>query len=215
MMRPHGPVRGVPANDMVLTMTKLAVAALALALVSISAQAQTDAPASEKKVRFLVGAGLTFGGDKLASAEYTDGSSQELHGGGLIALYAGVEYAVNPSVSLQANIGYHVDQASADNGELRFERYPLELMAYYKVSDKWRAGAGVRIVNSPRFASSGAGDMGDFNFKNTSGAVIEAEYMASPRIGYKMRYVNEKYTPKAAPVKVDGSHFGVMANFYF
>lgn len=192
-------------------------------MASMAAQAQTAAPeavtpaapVAEKNYRWLVGAGLTFGGDELAKAEYEGGSTQKIHGGGLIAMYVGIEYAVNPSVSLQANIGYHVDQASADNGELRFERYPLELLAHYKLSEKWRAGAGVRIVNAPRFASSGAGDIGDFNFKNTTGAVIEAEYMAAPRLGIKVRYVSEKYTAKIAPVSFDGNHLGVMANFYF
>ena len=49
----------------------------------------------------------------------------------------------------------------------------------------------------------------------TSGGVIEAEYLISRNLGIKMRYVNEKYEGKEVVGKIDGQHVGVFASIYF
>jgi hypothetical protein len=196
-------------------MKKFAVAAFALAMASMSAQAQTYVPVEQKNYRFLAGAGITFGGDRLATAEYEDGGEIDIRAGSMLALYAGVEFAVNPNVALQANIGYHVDNASAENGDIRFGRYPIELLGYYKVSPQWRIGGGARFVNGVKLSSSGAGDIGDFEFKNTTGLVLEGEYSINPNLGLKVRYVSEKYETKEFNTKHDGNHVGVLLNYYF
>lgn len=196
-------------------MKKFAFAVAALALVSLNVQAQTYTPVQAKNHRFIAGMGFTSGGDTLATASYTDGASQNIKTGGMLAFYGGVEYDVAQDLAIQATIGYHVDQAHADNGEIRFGRYPLEVLAAYKLSPQWRFGGGVRFVNSPRLSSSGAGDIGDFNFKNTVGAVLEGEYLFSPAFGVKLRYVSEKYEPKNGAGKLDANHVGIMGNFYF
>lgn len=198
-----------------INMKKLAVAAIALAITSLSAQAQTFTPVVQKPYRFLAGAGITFGGDRLATAVYEDGGEIDIRAGSMLALYLGVEYAVSPEVALQANVGYHVDNATADNGDLRFSRYPVELLAYYKVAPAWRIGGGARFVNGVKFSSSGAGYIGNYKFDNTVGAVLEAEYATSPRWGVKVRYVSEKYEEKYSGAKTDGNHVGVLLNYYF
>lgn len=187
-------------------------AAIALAMVTFSAQAQTAAPSN---FRWLAGAGITFGGDRLATAEYEDGGEIDIRAGSMLSLYGGMEYAVTPEVALQATVGYHVDNASADNGDIRFSRYPVELLALYKVSPTWRIGGGVRFVNSPKLSSSGAGYIGNYKFENATGAVLEAEYMTNAKWGVKVRYVSEKYEEKISGFKSDGNHVGVLLNYYF
>ena len=199
-------------------MKKLVISlALALAAVS-SAQAQNMAPANAfvtKPVRGFLGAGLTYGGDKLATAHYTNGGNIDLHAGALIALVGGVDWTVTPEFSFQASVGYHVDQATGSNGEIRFQRFPFELLAYYKVSPQWRVGGGVRYLTGTKFTSSGAAYMGDYKFDNSVSAVLEGEYMMSPQIGIKLRYVAEKLDSKFDSHKIDANHAGVFANFYF
>ena len=69
--------------------------ALALALATLNAaQAQTTEPApapvvqyepvGAKPLRFVFGAGLTHGGDKLATAYYDDGDEVDLKAGDLV-----------------------------------------------------------------------------------------------------------------------------------
>jgi hypothetical protein len=167
------------------------------------------------KVRPLLGMGLTFGGDKVDTVEYEGGGSIDVRYGSMLTFYGGVDYRVTRAFSMQATIGYHVDNASATNGDLRFERMPIELLAYGHIGETWRVGGGVRYVSNPKVKSSGAADIGDYSFDNAVGGVIEAEYMVMPNLGVKMRYVSEKYTLSGTSYKRDGSHVGFLANYYF
>jgi opacity protein-like surface antigen len=171
--------------------------------------------AQQSKVRPVIGAGLTFGGDKLATAEYQNGGSIDIHAGSMVTFYAGADFRVTDAFSLQATIGYHVDNASATNGDIRFERMPIELLAYGHIGQQWRVGGGARYVSNPKLKSSGAADIGDYSFDNAVGGVIEAEYMVMPRLGVKMRYVSEKFKLSGSSEKIDGSHVGFLANYYF
>ena len=183
------------------------ILAIALSIAALgTAQAQT---------RFFVGAGLTGGGDKLATARYERLGNVDIRAGGLLAFTGGVDYTVSPQFALQASIGYHVDQAHADNGEIRFQRFPIELLAYYTPAPQWRLGAGARYLADPKLSSSGAGYIGDYQFDSSTGGIVEAEYMVSPQIGVKVRYVAEKLQFKNSSAEVDGNHVGIFANFYF
>src|SRR5687767_12881436 len=127
----------------------LIAAALAIGAVA-SAHAQ-DA----LKVRPLLGAGITFGGDTLATVVYTDGSSEDIKGGGLVHLYGGAEIPLGSAVALQATIGYHVDNSSGRDGSVRFSRMPIDLVALYRLNDQFRIGAGAQIINNPELKGSG------------------------------------------------------------
>lgn len=205
-------------------MKKIALA-MTLALASMTAaQAQTAEavvtpvtyqPAAAKPLRFVLGAGLTAGGDKIATAYYDDGGEIDLRAGEMFALQAGIDYRLSPEFSMKATVGYHVDDASARNGDMRFQRIPFELLGYYHVNEKVRVGGGLRYVTGTEFRSSGAGDIGDYKFKNTTSAVAELEYMATPSIGVTLRYVNDEFEEKRYGGKLKGDHVGAFANFYF
>lgn len=195
-------------------MNKIALV-IALALASLnSAQAQTEASAP-KQMRFLVGAGLTFGGDKLATASYENGAEIDIRAGSMLAITTGIDYRVTDAFSFQATVGYHVDNAPARNGDIRFQRFPMELLAYGHAGTQWRFGGGVRYVSNPKLSSSGAGYVRDYEFDNTVGAVAEAEYLMTPHIGFKLRYVSERYEVNGRSDKIKGNHVGLMANYYF
>ena len=189
---------------------------IALAIASLNAaQAQTYVPVEQKQARFFFGAGFTFGGDKLATANYANGGDVNLRAGGMIAINGGLDYRVTPEFSFQGSIGYHVDQASADNGEIRFQRFPIELLAYYHVAPQWRIGGGARYASSPKLTSSGAGYIGEYRFDNATSGLVEAEYLMSSQVGFKVRLVSEKLKVKRSTATVDGNHIGFLANFYF
>jgi hypothetical protein len=194
-------------------MKKIAFAALLATLGC--AQAQTYAPVlTPSPTRFLLGVGISGGGDDLATAEYTNGDSITIHAGRMVYLTAGMDYHFTPEFSLQGTVNYHVDRAPAKNGDVKFERFPVELIAYYQPAPAWRIGGGVRYISSPKLSSSGVLSGMDISFDNTTSAVVEAEYFTSPRLGIKLRYVNETFKARGYQ-DVDGSHIGLSANFYF
>lgn len=207
-------------NNLALAVT-LAIASLG------AAQAQEPVPAPApvpgylvvdplaKPLRFVIGAGLTHGGDKLATQYYEDDFSIDLNGGDSIALLAGLDYRINQQFSVQGTIGYHFDDASARNGSMRFERIPLELLGYYHVNDQVRVGGGIRHVTNAEFRSGGASDIGDYRFDDSTGAVAELEYMYSHRIGFKLRWANDEFKEKRSRIPVKGDHLGLLVNFYF
>jgi hypothetical protein len=178
-----------------------------------AAQAQIYTPAP-KPVRFLLGAGLSGGGDKLVSAKYENGDTVDIHAGGIVYLTAGVDYHITPQFSLQGTVNYHVDAANARNGDIKFERFPIELIGYYQPNPAFRVGGGVRYVSSAKLSGSGNASDLDFSFDNTTSAVVEGEYFVNPKLGIKLRYVNETYKARGYD-DIDGSHVGLSANFYF
>jgi hypothetical protein len=197
---------------------KKTVFAIALAVASIgAAQAQTQTQtqnAGPKQLRFIVGMGIPGGGDKLATVTYERLGDYNIKAGGLIAFTGGVDFLVTPEFSLQSTISYHVDQANASNGDIKFKRYPIELIAYYHPAANWRVGGGVRYVSSPKLSSSGVVSGLNAEFDNTVSGLVEAEYMVQPSFGVKLRYVNEKYKVKGFK-DIDANHVGLFGNFYF
>jgi outer membrane protein W len=191
-------------------MMKRTISACAVSLAFLScAQAQTAGT-----VRYVVGAGINVGGDKLATARYTDADSSKISAGGGLQLLAGVDYRVNQQVSLQANVGVHAHYPSGMfSGDANFTRIPVELLAYYHPAGQWRIGGGARLISNPKL-NGGSSSM-DRDFKSTAGLVLEAEYFVSPSVGIKLRAVNEKYEPKVGKGDFSGNHVGLFGNLYF
>ncbi len=192
---------------LITAITALAAAALAPTL----AHAGLD---SDNPVHPLIGVALTGGGDKLASIEYVHGGSRSITAGGLVQLYGGVEYhEKGSSIGVQATLGYHFDNTSADNGSQRFQRFPVEVIALFNAAPKFRLGVGARYAMAAKFTSDGAGYVGNGDFKSQLGGLVMAEWLITQSMGLQLRYVHETY--KLDGVSVDGSHGGLGFNYYF
>lgn len=189
----------------------IAFAAVALALAGGAAQAV--------EVRPLLGMGFTFGGDTLVGVTYTNGDTAKVHAGGLIAFHGGVDVQFTELVSAQALVGYHVDRANASNGDVVFDRTPVELLGHFKLTDWMRVGGGARYTGNAKLRSDGyVGSLvGDADFKPTWGTVVEAEFFPVRSWGIKARYVSEKFKVKDFPgaSTIDGSHGGIYFSYYF
>ena len=197
---------------------KKTVLAMAVAIASLNsayAQAPQNVEASAKQLRYTIGMGFTHGGDKLAETSFTDGRSETIRAGGLVAFVAGADYRFNKRFSMQGNVGFHVDNSTAENGDVHFRRYPIELLGYFHPSQNWRIGGGVRFVNAVRAKASGAAGNYNIKFDNAIGEVIEAEYMVGYTASMKVRLVREKYKLSDYRSEVDGNHVGIFGNFYF
>lgn len=184
-----------------------------------TAAAMAASAAQAVEVRPVVGAGLTFGGDTLVTVTYTDGETAKVSAGGLLALNGGLELGFTELLSVQALVGYHVDRANASNGNVVFERYPLDLLGHVRLNSWMRLGGGARYTGNAKLRTSGAvtSYVGNVSFEPTWGGVVEAEFFPMRSLGIKARYVSERFKAKNAPwaPKADGSHGGIYLNYYF
>jgi hypothetical protein len=188
---------------------------------------QPAAPESSvRSVKFLLGIGITGGGDTLATATYTDGSTQSITAGGLVFLKLGADWQINPNFSAQGTLGFHRDATYAKNGDLTFERNFVEGLGFWHFLPKHRIGLGLRQTSGAKLSSSGAAaSVGNYEFNSGLGKVLEYEWMISRtgRVGFGLtfRLVNEKYSVKSingAPASgpdINGSHAGIGFNVYF
>jgi hypothetical protein len=185
---------------------------LALLLLLITSTLQ-PAFAQEQHLRPLVGMGLTGGGDKLSTVSYADGSTQSIHAGGLVHFYVGLRYEPGTKTAITTTFGYHVDQAYARNGDMKFQRFPLELIAQYEVADRIWLGAGGRYISSAKITGSGFASGVDYNFGSTSGVIVQGSYLISNHYDISVRYVKEEYSVPGS--KIDGSHGGIYFAYIF
>ena len=165
-------------------MKKFVFALTALLATIGAAQAQTS------PLHGLAGLGISAGGDNLATANYTNGHSQDIKAGSGVYFTVGANYRLNEQFSLQGTFNFHVDDTNATNGNIKFQRFPIELLGYYHVSNDWRIGGGLRYVMDPKLSSSGVAS------------------------GMKRRYVKETF--KATGYRdVNANHVGISGNYYF
>jgi hypothetical protein len=186
----------------------------ALCLFAGNVQAQTTT-AAEKPLRFFVGMGATFGGDNLATARYPNGATVNIRAGGVVQFHAGANYKFTDKISGSLAVGYHFNRASGTNGSITFSRFPVEVLGHYAVTPTVRLGGGLRWIGGAKLSSSGVASGVNADFSSTTGAVLEGEYLMSNRFGIKLRYVDESYKINGVQNKVDGSHAGVVFNYYF
>ena len=223
----------------ILTRLFQSVALYALLSVSISANALTDQPEQSQPgsppplvtapgPHFILNAGITYGGDTVATANYKDGGSTSIKGGGLLQFGLGALYQFETSpLAIMLSANYHTDSSKASNGDMSFTRTPIELLAYYTGVDHFRIGGGARFVSSPEASLTINGSTEKTSYDNTTGIVAEIGYHTQSTTWLNFRYVSEKYQGNtytsssgakyslAGSKKLDGSHFGVNLTLEF
>jgi len=182
------------------------VAALTLSAVPAAHAADGGGP-----VKVSLGGGITAGGDNLV-----EGSGAEMNAGRGLQVFAGAEYWVAEPFALQMNLGFQIDRRKAAGGTLRFQRFPLELMGLYAVTNNLRFGAGAQFVFGAKLRGSGEASALNQDFRHATGRVLEGEFLITPHSAVKLRFVKENFTPSrdGAP-KIKGDHVGLMYTHYF
>lgn len=187
-----------------------AAAALAMAL-TLAAAPAAHAADGGGPLKFSLGGGITSGGDNLVA-----GSGAEMDAGRGLQLFAGAEHWVAEPFALQMNLGLQIDRRKAAGGTLRFQRFPLELMGLFAVTNNLRFGAGAQFVFGAKL--HGSGDAGGLSqsYRHATGRVLEGEFLVTPHSAVKLRFVREDFTPASdgAP-KIKGDHVGLMFTHYF
>ena len=192
------------------------VATTLLCSVFFGQTAHAEMPEVEEPQRpllFLLGGGLTFGGDDWLDVEYVDGHSDDLTAGGLLDLKVGFRYQQEDSpLVFQSTIGYHFDSVEATNGDADFTRYPLDILAFY-ANGKHLFGGGITHHMNPKLDidMSALGFDGSAKLDDETGFVLEYNYKVNERFSAAVRYVDISYVDS----EVDGSHGGIYAYLHF
>lgn len=179
---------------------------------------------NESPVKFSLFAGLTYGGDELAKLEYEDDSTAKVRGGGLISLGGGFTFSVLDQFDIQTNLAYHLDNASAKNGDVTFSRLELEAIPYYKPTDNLSLGLGVGFHSNVELDSDFGGSA---EFDAASAFIISGKYqIMSSNSVVEIRYVTVDYKldkvggftvpdSYANENKISGNHIGVYYHWMF
>jgi len=181
-----------------------------LALV-IAAAAPLGSHAVEVKPVFK--GGIDFGGETLATVVFTNGSSESIKanegfyfGGGASILLDSKDIEIEPTLS------YKYTSAGGSNQDVTWTRFPLEVLAFYRMP-KFRLGGGLTYHLSPKLKASGA--LANFSVKvdDAAGAVLQADYFLTPKFTLGGRYTILEYKANGIPAKSNG--VGITFGFIF
>jgi hypothetical protein len=182
-------------------------AALALA---IAAAVPSGSHAVE--VRPVFKAGLDFGGDSVAGATFTTGSSESIKANELFYIGGGASILTDSKdIEVELTISYKFDEINASNGNVKFTRYPLDALVFYRFP-KYRLGGGLTYHLDPKVSSSGAGT-GNTAYDDALGLVLQADYLITPKVSVGGRYTSLKY--KVGGTSADSSGVGITFGMRF
>jgi hypothetical protein len=174
-------------------------------------------------LRPLVGINAEFGGDRLLTVTYSDGSESDVDAGQGFSLFGGasVEDLIDfkPfSIDLQGTLGVkYATVQQASNGNIDFFRFPAELLAFVHWTDL-RVGVGPTYHFANSLSGSGLLTGASVDFKDALGVVAQVDYTFAKQWNLGVRYTSITYEPKTSTPgvgKTDASNFGVELGYFF
>lgn len=169
---------------------------------------------------FIIGAGGTFGGDKLAeysvvkknlefSYTWEDESSVKAGNGAQLFLGSSLYFTTIP-LELQITCGWSIDRTTdVDDLDSKFTRYPVDIFLNYQLY-KMRMGVGLRYNINPTFIE----DFYDIKIKfdNALGYFIDIGYLLRPNFIISGRYTIIEYSYGDSPIKINGENIGLFVS---
>lgn len=167
-----------------------------------------------KSICLTASLGLDFGGEKMVTMQYENGNKNDIRAGELAYLNTGVIIPNGTSdFETQFTIGWKFDSSNADNGDVSFYRYPIEIMQFYKPG-RLRLGGGITYHLNPSLNGSGVASYIGADFDNALGFVLQGD------ISFGQYYTGLKYTAIEYEVegyegKVNGDSGGIVLGLRF
>jgi len=164
-------------------------------------------------VRPVLKLGIDFGGDTIFEQGLVGGGSLSIKANGLFYFGGGVSI-LNDAKDIETELtaSFKVDDATADNGQASWKRFPLEALVFYRLP-QYRFGGGLTYHLSPKLSCSGVAVCPTVNFDNAAGVVLQGDYLAGPRVTVGVRYTNLTY--KVGDVSVKSSGPGITLGYSF
>lgn len=159
-------------------------------------------PSTAMAGRPVLGAEISSGGDEIARLSNGD----NVKAGELLYVGAGYDFTLNheDTLHLRAMLGYKTVRLNADNGDIKFDRFPLD-MVLIKSFDKFIVGAGLTYHLSPTYDGTINGSNTRIDFSNAVGTVLQAGYTVAQRVELGLRFTAIDYKSSESFVLPDGS----------
>jgi len=117
------------------------------------------------------------------------------------------------SAYIRTLIGWKFDSVQAENGDLSFDRYPLDVMFFHQTG-KWSVGGGLTYHMSPKFSGSGVASGLNINFNDALGFAFEVNHQFNKMyLGGKFTVID--YELQNSSISVSGNSLGIVLGFVF
>lgn len=190
---------------------RAAAAALLLAAPLAAQTPATPAKAEPAPWKFGWVLDMTFevGGDEVAEVIFTNGDKQSLTTGDGGTFSAGMEFhpSAMPKLGLRTLVGLKFSTSAAENVDIMFTRFPIEVVASYAVTPDWRIGAGVTHHANINLDFDGLAQ--NAKFDPATGATLE--------VGWKwaaLTYTSMEYRSRYGDT-FDASAIGISVSYVF
>lgn len=162
-----------------------------LATLLLAATAPVGSLAQE--IRPVLKLGYDFGGDTLATAVFSDGSTKSIKANE--GLFMGIGASIlNDAGNLEGelSVSYKFQTIDANNGSLQFTLFPLDALVFYR-QYQFRVGGGLTYHVSPQVEGSGAASGLNVKYKNALGAILQGDYLFGRTVAVGLRYTMLEY----------------------
>lgn len=173
-------------------------------------------PAQAVEMKGVVGFGFDLGGEKVATATYTDGTTVDVNANQGLTINGGV-VLVTGDFETQATVGYKFGGPQAKNGSITWDTVPVELMEFYRTGSI-RMGLGFSYQNSPKLVIDIPGTSSTTKYDNALGTVVQVGWAPAGSIySIDLRYTAIKYKQNspASTVEKNGNVAGIYMSLYF
>jgi len=165
------------------------------------------------EVRPVIKGGVDFGGETIATATFSGGSTESIKANEGAYVGGGVSIILDSkNVEIETTLSVKYTSITASNGDITWTRYPLEVLAFYRMP-KFRLGGGLTYHLSPKLKASGAAGNFNVNVDDALGLVLQADYLFTPKFSVGARYTILEYKANGVPAKSDG--VGITIGFIF
>ncbi len=99
-------------------------------------------PEKPVTAKFLVEAGIEYGGDEILQVFFTNGEDQTMRAGqgGYIAVGGDFQFSNVKQLMLRTSIGIKYNTTAADNANIRLTRFPVHLTPFWKINNDFQVG---------------------------------------------------------------------------
>lgn len=154
-------------------------------------------------------AGYDTGGDTFIGVTFIGGDTDKIRANEGFFFGAGVSL-VNEAKNIETelSLSYKFDEIVASNGEIAFDRMPLEAIVFYSLPSV-RIGGGVTYHLNPKLEGSGV-LAGRADFKDAFGFLLQADWRLAEKVNLGVRYTILDYEIESTGAKFDSNGLGVV-----
>ena len=165
----------------------------------------------------LLQVSLDGGGDEVAIAQYTNGTSEELYAGSGYTIEGGLSFqtlANQSNIETQLLLGYKFDSLDASNGSMSISRVTVTALEMYTMENNFNVAAGLTYHISPEVSGDGYASNLNESFDSAIGGVLQVGYkIDTMNIGLKATFMD--YDLSGSNKSVSANSVGLFVNYAF